>query len=247
MLEFQNVSLQLGGKDILREVSLSCPDGCLTALMGKNGSGKSSLAACALRQRPYRGQILLEGHEVSALSPRECALRLGHMPQHLPAPNLTVRELASMGRAPRLGLQQRLGAADREAVDAALCRTGLCDAADRLLPTLSGGERQRAFLAMLLCQDAPCMILDEPTAHLDADAAHAYLQLLSGLAGEGRCILLILHDLSLALRYAERVAVLSQGCCEFCGTRQQALACGVAERTFGLRRISIGDAHFFTL
>lgn len=241
MLTCKNVGVTLGGQEILRDVSFSLVPGALTALIGKNGSGKSTLAACLGQRIPYSGQILLENTDLRALSPKERAKSIAFLPQMLPSPALTVREIAEMGRSPYLGLNRRLSPEEQEKVESALHRTGMLPLANRLLPTLSGGEKQRAYLAMILSQDAPLLVLDEPTAYMDMAAEAEFLSLLQSLAQEGRTLLVILHNLSLAARCADQIIALSYKTVAFSGSREECLEKAVIERLFGVRRVDADD------
>ena len=235
MLELKGLSLILGGRRILNEVDLEITRGRVTVLLGKNGSGKTSLLRCINRERPYLGDILLDGVNITLLSPKKRARRVAYLPQLLPQAEITVGELALLGRMPHLGPLAIAGEADRAAAHAALATVGLLDRADERLTALSGGELRRAYLAMTLAQEAPLLLLDEPTAHLDTDAKRELLSLISRLVREeGRTALLVLHDLNDAIRIADDIALLEAGKLVFFGARDAFLAEGLPERAFGL-------------
>jgi len=242
MLVFRNVSLRLDGKSILQDVSFALRPHKLTALVGRNGSGKSSLLACVNQQIPYTGEIFEGEKNLALLPPRERAKAVAILPQTLPAPPVTVREMAAFGRNPYLDLTGRLTERDRRAVEAALAEAGVTDLADRRLDTLSGGERQRAALAMILAQNTPIALLDEPTAHLDHGHEAAFLQKLSTLKIQRKkTFLVVLHDLSLAVQYADDLLVLDHGRLVFSGTKEECLHQQTLETVFGLKRYTVEE------
>ena len=242
MLEFKDVSLRLGGAQILDGISFRLRSGGLTALVGRNGSGKSSLLSC-LDGLPYRGTVLLGGEDLRALPPRRRARIAAILHQDMPAPGLTVRELAAFGRQPYLDFTGRLREDDREAVERALRAAQVHDLAERRVDTLSGGERQRAYLAMVLAQETELLLLDEPGAHLDKTWEASFLELLTGL--EGRTVLLALHDLDAAVRYARDILVLEEGELIFSGSVEECLEKEVLEKTFRLRRYTAEEGRIF--
>ena len=242
MLEFKDVSLRLGGAPILDGISFRLRSGGLTALVGRNGSGKSSLLSC-LDGLPYRGTVLLGGEDLCALPPRRRARMAAVLHQDMPAPGLTVRELAAFGRQPYLDFTGRLREGDREAVERALRAAQVHDLAERRVDTLSGGERQRANLAMVLAQETELLLLDEPGAHLDKTWEASFLELLTGL--EGRTVLLALHDLDAAVRYARDILVLEEGKLIFSGSVEECLEKEVLEKTFRLRRYTAEEDRIF--
>lgn len=247
MLEFKNVGYRIGHREILSDVSFPLRAGRVTAIIGHNGSGKTSLFRAVNREIPYDGEILIAGRVTTELSPMERARRVAILPQVLPTPPLTVRELAALGRTPHQSLLSRPSAADREAVERALACCDLAPLAERRLEGLSGGERQRAYLSMLLATEAPLLLLDEPTTYLDADARRGILSLLCRLSREeGRGVAVVLHELNDAIRYADDIALLAAGQLVFYGTVTQFLATDLAERHFGLTRHAVGgDLPFF--
>ena len=245
MLQCNNVGVTLGGKEILQNISFALRPNAFTAVLGKNGSGKSTLAACICAQQKHTGQITLDGDAITSLSPRERAQRIAVLPQNVPTPNLSVRQLVSLGRNPYIGLSRRMGEDDYAAIDRALTRTDLTAFADRMLPTLSGGERQRAYLAMILAQDADILLLDEPTTYMDIRAEAEFLQLLKSLTAEGKTLLVILHNLTLAAKFADDMLILADGRQIFCGTKAECLQTSIVESAFSVRRIDADGEVLF--
>ena len=240
MLIFHNVSLRLGDHPILEDVSFSLRPHRLTALVGRNGSGKSSLLSCVNQQFSYTGEILEGEKNLALLPPRERAKTVAILPQTIPAPHVTVSEMAAFGRNPYLDLTGRLTERDRQAVADALRDADAENLAGRYVDTLSGGERQRAALAMILAQNTPIALLDEPTAHLDQTYEASFLKQLNQIkAARKKTFLVVLHDLALVARYADDIIVLEGGRVAFTGTKEACLQRNVLEDTFRLKRFSI--------
>lgn len=236
MLEFQNVTVSLGKNTILNDISFSVPERKLTVLLGKNGAGKTTLANCLFGQQNYSGNILLNNKDIRKESTDELAKHLSLLPQLLPCPNITVRELVAFGRSPYMGIQHRLTKQDICAVEEAIVLADCVTIRDRYLPSLSGGERQKAFLAMTLAQQTNLIVLDEPTTYMDAVAESDFLNLLQALTRQGKTVILILHNLSLAVKYADQIVILDNGRCGFSGTKDECLNRQEIENTFHVLR-----------
>jgi len=206
--------VSLGGTEILHGVDMEAEPGQLVAVVGPNGAGKSTLIrAIAGIQSATEGQIEWDGNDVRHLKPKRLARLRAFVPQrpYVPA-GVTVRDVVELGRAPYLGPLSRPTAADHEAVDRALERTGTTAFEGRRLNTLSGGELQRVQIAVALAQDAPALLADEPTSSLDLGATSSIARLLRSLAHEdGLTVVLVVHDLALAAAVADQVLVISGG------------------------------------
>jgi iron complex transport system ATP-binding protein len=211
VIALDRVAVSSGGR--LGGVTLEVPAGGWTILIGPNGAGKSTLLRAVAGLVGYAGAIAVDGRDARALSPRSLARLLASVPQAplLPA-DMTVGEYVLLGRTAHVGLLGRVGAADREAAAAAAERLDLALLASRRLDELSGGERQRAVLARAIAQDAPVLLLDEPTTALDVGRQQEVLELVGELRAErGLTVLGAMHDLTLAGQYAERLALLDDG------------------------------------
>jgi len=210
MLQADQLTLQLGGRPVLRGIDCAFATGW-TAIVGPNGAGKTSLMRVLAGLLPAsKGEVRVGGQRLAALGSRERALRIAWLPQQAEVSDeLTVREIVHLGRLPHLGLFTAPGPADEAAVDAAMAATECSAWAQRRLPELSGGERQRVLLARALATQAPILLLDEPTTHLDAPHQVALARLVRRLA-QRQVVLTVLHDLPLAL-HADRVLVLRDG------------------------------------
>lgn len=227
MLNLQNITAGYGEKTVLRDISLTFPPGTVTAILGINGSGKSTLLKTAA------GLLPPLGGEVLAQEPR--ARSIAYLPQTRRLPELTALRLVLHGRFPWLSWPRRYRPCDYEAARAAMERLGIAEFADTPMAALSGGTRQKCFLAMALAQEAPTILLDEPTAFLDPHHQLRLMELCRELSAQGRAVALVLHDLPLALRYADRLAVLGDGRLLAAGTAAELLDSGILEKTFGVR------------
>jgi iron complex transport system ATP-binding protein len=211
-LALENVSAAYGARPVLRDLSLAVEPGEVTGLIGPNGSGKTTVVRVASRGlRPREGQVRVHGVDPYALSARQAARLVAVVPQELsPAFDYSVLELVLMGRSP---YRPAWGGADDWAkVRRAMAAANVQHLAERGMGELSGGERQRVILAQALAQDAPVLLLDEPTTHLDMRHVVEILSLVRGLArGEDKAVLAIFHDLNLASAYCDRIYVLSDG------------------------------------
>ena len=245
MLEINQLSARVGGKAFLRGIDLHLPSSTLTALVGRNGSGKSTLLSCIGGTKSYSGEILLRGEELRRIPLRERAKRMALLPQTLAAPHITVEELAALGRNPYVDIGRRLAAADREAVCCAMETAGVAELCGRFVDELSGGERQRAFLAMILAQETELLLLDEPTTYMDAVCGDAFMRTIAELRRQGKTLLVVMHDLTEAVRYADRVAVMEDGGMVFSGSTEECLASGVLEKTLCVKRYEAEGRSFF--
>lgn len=248
MLELRGIAAGYGGTPVLREVSFTVPKGSLTALIGPNGCGKTTLLRAAARQLPLlAGEILLDGRPVSSYGRTEFARKAAFMPQVRSVPAITAGALVAHGRFPHLGFSRRLRPEDRAAVQAAMEATGVADWANRDLRALSGGERQRVYLAMALAQDTDLILLDEPTTYLDPGRQFELLDLIASLPGRGKTVVMVLHDLSHALRYSTQLLLLEQGRLVQRGTPEELYAGGQLDRVFSIRSRRAPDGSYYFL
>jgi cobalamin transport system ATP-binding protein len=212
-IALDGVSVSLGGKAVVRDVSLEVEQGEWLALIGPNGAGKTTLLRAIAGLVRRQGAIALDGTPVAGLSRRERARRVAVVPQEPEIPPwLTVSEYVLLGRTPHLGPLAREGADDGDAAARALVELDLYGLRDRTLGTLSGGERQRVVVARALAQEASIVLLDEPTAALDIGHQQQALELFEDLRAESQLTLVAaMHDLTLAAQYADRVALIAAG------------------------------------
>jgi len=238
VLSTERIDASYGGPLVLRDLTISIPTGEITAIVGANASGKSTLLrALARLLKPTAGVVCLDGADIHGQSTRSVAVRLGLLPQSPRAPEgVVVGDLVRRGRYPHQRLFDQWSKADERAVARALELTGLSDVGDRPLDELSGGQRQRAWIAMALAQDTPVMLLDEPTTFLDIAHQVEMLDLLARLnRSESRTIVMVLHDLNQACRYASHLIALADGRIEAVGRPAEVVTAEMIERVFGLR------------
>lgn len=233
-LETRDVTVELAGQRIVREINLCVEAGEIVGLLGPNGSGKSTMLRTIYRMiRPFAGEVLLSGDDVWKLSARESARRTGVVVQESSADFLfTVREIVHLGRTPQKGVFERETQEDEQIVTQALERVHMLDFAERDYLTLSGGEKQRVLVARALAQQPQLFVLDEPTNHLDI---HHQLELLELLRELGMTTLLTLHDLNLAATYCHRLYLLAGGQIVAQGTPEKALTPEIIQQVFHVR------------
>ena len=241
MIHLRDLSAGYGGRDVVRGVTQDFPPGRVLALLGPNGCGKSTLLRAALGLLPRSGgQVLLDGAPLESLSPRRRALMAAYLPQSRPTPNITAYKMVLHGRFPHLSYPRRCRGEDYEAADRALRWADAADVAPRPMGELSGGQRQKVYLAMALAQQAPTLLMDEPTTFLDVGHQLEVMAAARRLAQEGRAVVMAVHDLPLAMRGADDIALLDGGRLAAWGTAEEVYASGALDRAFGvaLRRVA---------
>jgi len=211
-LRVEALSVRLGARTVVDDVSFAAQFGELLAIVGPNGAGKSSVLRALCGLVPYRGLVELEGRASAQLDEATRARHISFVPQHsrLTAA-LTVREVVNLGRYTHRSAFARESEADRSAIDGALADLDITDLSARTFPDLSTGEQKRVMLARALCTEARTLLLDEPTASLDIEHALRLFESLRALARRGRAIVLVLHQLEHALAFCDRALLLSQG------------------------------------
>jgi len=236
-LTMSDVRFAAGERTILSGIDLSLESGRIYGLVGPNGSGKSTLMKIMARQHAATGgKLALEGKDAAAWGGREFARKIAYMPQFTPATDgMTVRELVALGRFPWHGTLGRFGKADHALVDDAIARTDLEDFADRPVANMSGGERQRAWIAMMLAQNASCLLLDEPTSALDLAHQASMLSLVESLSHErGLTVVIVLHDINLAARHCDEIIALNRGRISAKGTPEEIMQAERLQSIFGV-------------
>ena len=213
MLSAEDISVSLGGTEILSDVSLTAECGSVVGLVGPNGAGKTTtLRVLRATLSPDSGTVRVAGDPIEGLSSKQVSQHVASTPQATTLSfEFTVRQTVEMGRTPHLGRFDRVDSGDRETVQAAMERADVARFADRPVTSLSGGERQRVLLARALAQETPVLLLDEPTSNLDINHAVNTLELVADLAREGKTAVAAIHDLTLAARYCDELVLLADG------------------------------------
>jgi iron complex transport system ATP-binding protein len=238
------ISLAYDERVIVARLSVVIPDGAITVIVGANACGKSTLLRGLARLlKPQQGTVLLDGEDIHRLPTRDVATRLGILPQQPIAPEgITVSDLVARGRHPHQRWFRQYSQEDEDAITAALVATATDDLADRTVDELSGGQRQRVWIALTLAQGTPLMLLDEPTTFLDLAHQVEVLDLLAQLnESEGRTIVMVLHDLNLACRYAHHLIAMRDGAIVAAGAPRQIVDTDLVASVFDLDARVIDD------
>ncbi len=237
LFELKAMSFVVEGRTLLHPLTAILPARRVLGLIGHNGSGKSTLLKLLARQQqPHNGAIQFEGRDLAAWKDREFARKVAYLPQQPPpAPGMLVKELVALGRYPWHGALGRFGRLDREKVAEAIELTDIAALADRLVDTLSGGERQRVWLAMLVAQDAECLLLDEPISALDVAHQVEVLDLIHRLARDrGLGVVVVLHDINMAARFCDEIVALHSGRLIARGTPDELMCAEQLQAIYGL-------------
>ncbi|WP_448624891.1 ABC transporter ATP-binding protein [Geodermatophilus sp. URMC 64] len=242
-LAARGITLGYGERVVVRDLDLALPDGAVTAVIGPNGCGKSTLLRALGRLlRPRGGEVLLDGKRIDRQPTREVARVLGMLPQSPVAPEgITVADLVTRGRHPHQAWFRQWSKDDEAVVARSMEETGVLDLADRPVDALSGGQRQRAWIAMALAQGTDLLLLDEPTTHLDLAHAVEVLDLVDRLHTRGRTVVMVLHDLNLAARYADHLVAMRAGRIVAAGPPREVLTPDLLAEVFGLQAVVLPD------
>ena len=230
MIETTDLGYSYGEKKVLDGISLRFENAQVTGIVGVNGAGKSTLLrlmACLLE--PARGWVTVDERHAYRPSQR-LARQLAYLPQNRPMPEMTVRALVQTGRYP-------YGWSGKDKAERAMQETGVLPLADRCLDALSGGQRQKAYLAMLLAQGSPNVLLDEPFTHLDAGAQLEVADIIRRMKDEGKCVVVVMHDLALVDKCCDRVILLDKGKAAFDGSPAECLRSEALAEAFGVRMV----------
>ena len=250
MIEIQSLCAGYGNHRILHSFSALLKNKRLIAVIGPNGSGKSTLLkALTGILVPTDGHVLVDSLPLSQLSPAESAKRIAYLPQGRTPPEMTVSQLVLHGRFAHLRYPRVYTQEDKDAAQKAMEEMGLLAYAETPLSALSGGMRQNAYVAMTLAQGSPHILLDEPTTYLDVGNRLQLMRKLQTLAHDGKCIVAVLHDLTLAMRFADEIIVMQNGNLIAQDTPEQIYRQGVIDTTFEicLQRISLQNGYAYYL
>ncbi len=244
-LRADDLTIGYDGRIVSEHLGVDIPAGAFTVIVGPNACGKSTLLrAFARLLKPTTGQVLLDGRAITDLPTKEIARRLGLLPQTSIAPDgIRVSDLVARGRHPHQTILRQWSHRDQSAVAAALAATGTTELAGRLVDELSSGQRQRVWVAMLLAQESPTMLLDEPTTFLDIAHQYELLRLFHELHTEGRTIVAVLHDLNQAARFADHMIMMRDGRIVASGDPSSIVTSERVAEVFGLDCTIISDPH----
>lgn len=249
MIELCGLCAGYPGREVLKGISLTLKPGKVLVLLGPNGCGKSTLlrSACGLLPKSG-GEVLLDGMPLEYYSARQIARKVAYLPQFRSVPDITARRMVLHGRFPYLSYPRRYKREDYEIADQALQWADAVEIADRPVAELSGGQRQKVYLAMALAQDTETILMDEPTTFLDIRHQLEIMALARRLAEEGKAVVLVLHDLCLALETADEIAVIAEGRMERIDTPENVYASGVLDgiMNIALKRVKTESGwHYF--
>lgn len=243
-LQGENLSLRYESRLIAEHLNVAIPANQVTVIIGPNACGKSTLLRALSRLLvPVQGTVLLHGQDIRSYPPKTVAKLLGLLPQSSVAPSgICVADLVARGRFPHQSMLRQWSPEDEAAVAKAMAAAHVEMLAERSVDELSGGQRQRVWLAMVLAQDTPIMLLDEPTTYLDIAHQIEVLDLCQRLnREEGRTMVMVLHDLNQAARYADHIIAMKAGRIVAVGHPREVVTPAIMEEVFGLRAIVIDD------
>lgn len=242
-LQTENITIKYDDRVIAEDLSVKIPHGSFTAIVGPNACGKSSLLRTLSKLiKPAQGHVLLEGKKITAYKSKDVARKLGLLPQSSTAPDgITVANLIAHGRYPYQSLLQQWSDEDEKAVLTAMELTNTTSLSHRFVDELSGGQRQRVWVAMVLAQQTPLLLLDEPTTYLDIAHQIDLLELFKDLNEQGNTLVAVLHDLNHAARYANHIIAMKDGRIIAQGNPKEIVTAQLVEEVFGLKCIVIDD------
>jgi len=235
MLKIQHLHAGYGKTEILHDINLTAEKGTITTILGCNGSGKSTLLKSIVKAIPYEGQIWVSGMDSKKLSSQELAQQVAYLSQGKNVPDISVGRMVLHGRFPYLSYPRRYRKEDYEIAQEAMKQMDIAALSEQPMAELSGGMRQKVYLAMALAQQAPVIVMDEPTTYLDIGQQLKFAQLARQLADSGKTVLLVLHDILMALQLSDQILVLEKGRITEQGTAQSILDSKVLERIYDVR------------
>ena len=246
MLEIKGLVASYGKEKVLDGIDLTCESGKICTIVGKNGCGKSTLLKAVLQMLPNAcGDIYVKDGSLTAMSAAERSKRVAYLSQDKSIPDISVGRMVLHGRFPYLSYPRRYKESDFAIAKESMEKLGIYSLRDRQLSELSGGMRQKVYIAMALCQQTDVILMDEPTSYLDIAQQYILIDTVRDLAKEGKTVLLVLHDLLLAMKVSDKIALLENGVVGFEGTPSEFITSGVPERVYGIGIRAIDDEYYY--
>ena len=252
MITLKNLSAGYGEEDVVKDVSLAFELGKVTVLLGPNGSGKSTLLKAALGLIPAKGgEIFYDGQEIRQMKRKDIAKKAAFLTQSHPSSSIQALRMVLHGRFPYLSYPRRYGKEDYAIAREAMDRTGCIEYEEKNINTLSGGQRQSVYLAMALAQQTETVFLDEPTTYLDIQKQMQIMKIAKALAESGKAVVLVLHDLVMALQTADQIVLLEKGTMICCDSPENLYKSGRLEEVFGVEvhcmKTPHGDRYYYQM
>ncbi len=246
MLELKNVCSGYGKKQVLTDISAQFEKGQITAIIGPNGCGKSTLLKTVTGiLPPFSGEMTVDGENITEMSPKAAAQRIAYLSQGKAVPDMTVGQMVLHGRFPHLNYPRRYSPKDKETAKKAMEQMDILHLEQEPLSALSGGMRQNVYIAMALAQDTDYILLDEPTTYLDISNRFKLMDILKDLAADGKGIVTVLHDITLALSYSDKVTVMQEGKILMSDTAQRVFESQIADKVFNVKMQKNGSAYYY--
>lgn len=248
MLELKNVCSAYGKKQILHNVSNGFEKGQITSIIGPNGCGKSTLLKTIIGALPIiQGDIFIDQKSISNMKSKYIAQRVAYMSQGRNVPDMTVGQLVLHGRFAHLNYPRVYSEKDKQIATLAMRQSGVDHLAGKMMGTLSGGMRQNAYIAMTLAQDTDYILADEPTTYLDVYNQLQLMKTLKKLANDGKGIIVVMHDIALAMQYSDKIVVMKDGKFTESGTPENIFNSGIVNHAFGveLKRIKTDNGFVY--
>src|SRR5690625_196402 len=242
-IQTQNLALGYGERLVIKNLNITFPPNQVSAIIGPNGCGKSTLLSGISRVlKPLQGQVLINGQSVHQMPTKEVAQLLALLPQEAHAPQgMSVKELIHFGRQPYKGFWSRWTKEDEQIVQQAIALAALEDLVDRPLDSISGGQRQRAWIAMTIAQNTPILLLDETTSALDLGHQIEVFELIRQLAKQGKTIIMVVHDIVSACRFADHIVALKDGQVYAAGKPQNVMTSALIHQLYGVHCEVVSD------
>ena len=241
MITIKNLKVTLDNEQILHNISAIFPENKVTTIIGRNGCGKTTLLRAIAGLNKAEGEILWKNTDLKAVSVKDHAKIVAFLPQSREVPSVSVRSLVSHGRFPYLEFPRKLRKADREIIGSAMEMAGVSQFAERNLTTLSGGQRQKVYIAMVLCQDTPVVLLDEPATYLDISQQLEVLQMAKNIAQMGKTVIMVHHDIPQAVKYSDNVVLMDKGEIIYQGEGIDMVKKNLVDRVFGVKTRLVDD------